>query len=179
MRRIKETTLGRHGFTLIESIVTLLIASVLLMVLYTVLNTSMGSYRTTSQRVDAQSQFRLIIGILEQEVGTASRVELLNEVPETVAEGAACIYVVTDGDEGKFYQKTAGGEVQYDTPYPLKDLTMTFRRGTSQNVLDVSLQARDASDYNGSILVQNSEMIFIDVETDYSVVYYEILNLGV
>ena len=176
--RLQSKGLDKKGFTLLETIVTIVIVSIVMMALYTVFNTSLGTYRVTSERIDAQSQFRLLIGILDQEVGTAARVELLSEVPESVPAGAACIYVVTDGSQGTFYKKTVDGAVEYNTPHPLRELSMTFKRGTSQNVLDIHLHAKDINEYNGSILVQNAEMIFIDVDTDYSVVYYEELDLG-
>lgn len=146
------------------------------MMVFQMLHTSLASYRATAERVDAQSQFRLIIGILEKEVGTATSVLLMTSVPETVEDGYACIYVKTDGDVGKFYKKTIDGEREYITPFPLKDLAMTFERATSKNVLTIYLHASETNDYEGNIYTQNASMINVDPGMTYTAIYYKILD---
>jgi prepilin-type N-terminal cleavage/methylation domain-containing protein len=167
---------SKQGFTIVELLVVIVLASLVFLSAFQLMQTSYASYRSTAERVDAQSQFRLIIGILEQETGTATSVLLMTSVPDTVEAGYACIYVKSDGDVGKFYKKTSAGEEEFVTPYPLKDLTMTFERATSKNILTVRLHAKVTNDYIGNIYTQNSSMINVDPGTIYTVVYYKILN---
>jgi prepilin-type N-terminal cleavage/methylation domain-containing protein len=170
---------SEKGFTLIEVVLVLALASLVFLIIYSIYSTSIAVYQKTEEQIDAQSQFRLVIGILEKEVGTATEVELLHmdEVPDPVPPGYKCIYVKTDGVQGYFCSKTEDGEKEYVTPYPLKDLSMKFRQGTSKNVLEVFLHAKDTNDYYGSILTQNAELVYIDIMEDYEVVYFKVLEL--
>ncbi len=168
---------SKQGFTVVELLVALVLVSMVFITAFQLLHVTLASYRATTERVDAQGQFRLIIAVLEQEVGTATSVLLMTSVPDTVEDGYACIYVKTVGDIGKFYKKTSTGEEEYITPYPLKDLTMKFRRATSKNVLTVYLHAKVTNDYVGNIYTQNSSMINVDPGTEYTVVYFKSLDL--
>ncbi len=161
-----------------ELMVVLMLVVLVTATAYTVYTTALSTYRVTAEQVDAQSQFRLIVGILESEVGTATEVELMNldEIPETLPAGFACIYAKTDGEYGKFYKKTLDDEVEFVTPYPLKSLTMRFRQGTSDNVLNIFLHAKDTNDYSGSILTQNDSLIYINLDTEYDAVYYKMID---
>ncbi|MGI6748519.1 MAG: PulJ/GspJ family protein [Anaerovoracaceae bacterium] len=177
-RNIRRRLLQKEGLTLIETVIVLLIAFVVFMLIFTIYNISMNVYKKTEEQIDAQSQFRLIIGILEKEVGTATEVELLHmeDIPDLIGSGYKCIYVKTDGDYGTFYSRTSAGEEAYITPYPLKDLSMNFRRGTNKNVLEVFLHAKDTNDYYGSILTQNAQLIYIDQMEDYEAVYFKVID---
>lgn len=168
---------SEKGFTIVELLVVLVLTGLVFSTAFQLLQTSFDSYRSTAERVDAQSQYRLIIGILEREAGTATSVLLMTSVPDTVEDGYACIYVKSDGEVGKFFKKTSAGEKEYVTPYPLQDLTMTFERATSKNILTVKLHSKVTNDYTGNIYTQNSSMINVDPGTIYTVVYYKALDL--
>jgi len=180
-RNLKRSRLpvNEKGFTLVEIVLVLALAFLVLMLIYSIYSTSFAVYQKTEEQIDAQSQFRLVIGILENEVGTATVVELrhMDEIPDPIPDGYKCIYVKPDGDYGKFYSKTSAGEQEYITPYPLENLTMKFRQGTSKNVLEVFLHAKDTNDYYGSILTQNAELVYIDIMEDYEAVYFKVLDL--
>ena len=168
---------SNQGFTIVELIVSLVLVSMVLLAGFQLLQATLQSFRATNERVDAQSQFRLIVDILEKEVGTATSVLLMedpSDIPDPMPDGYAAIYAKTDGDVGKFYKRTrAAGEVEYVTPYPLKELTMIFERATSKNIMTVYLHARVTNDYTGNIYTQNSSMINVDPGTVYTVVYYK------
>lgn len=88
-RNIRRRLLQKEGLTLIETVIVLLIAFVVFMLIFTIYNISMNVYKKTEEQIDAQSQFRLIIGILEKEVGTATEVELLHmeDIPDLIGSG--------------------------------------------------------------------------------------------
>lgn len=178
-QRFYRPIINNKGFTLIEMVIVLMLASLAMISIFMIYDTSFAVYKKTEEQIDAQSQFRLVIGILEEEVGTATEVRLLHmdDIPDPVPDGYKCIYVKTDGDYGKFYSRTSTGETEYATPYPLRELSMKFRQGTSKNVLEVYLHAKDTNDYKGSILTKNTNLIYITIMEDYEAVYYKVLDI--
>lgn len=171
---------NKGGFSLVEIVIVLFLVALVFATIYRIYGGSAASMNLTQKKIDAQSQFRLLIGILEKEVGTATKVQLRDDIPAVVEEGYKCIYVKTDDDgiNGTFYSKDKdNGEVAFSSPYPLKGLTLTFRQGTNLNVLEVYLDAENNT-YTGSILTQNTELIEITSKKNYGVVYYQLLDLG-
>lgn len=180
-RNIYRPILNKRGFSLIEIVIVLVLTSMTVITIYMIYNSSLAIYKETEEQIDAQSQFRLIIGILEEEVGTATEVHLMQkaDLPDPIPDGYKCIYVKMDddGEYGKFYSRTSAGETEFETPYPLKQLSMSFRQGTSKNVLEVYLEAEGTNDYAGSILTRNTNLIYITLMQDYEAVYYKVLDL--
>ena len=167
-----------------EIIVVLLLVTMIFSVTLLIYQTSLASYKATAERVDAQSQFRLITGILEKEVGTATYATLINltDIEGTLPseyEDMTFIYskMDDDGKYGKFYKKIGNAEEKaFVTPYPLQGLTMKFQQDVSENVLRVFLHAKDINEYEGSIYLQNGDLVLAQLGVPYDVIAYISLN---
>ena len=173
---------NRIGMTLIEIIVVIVLSSMVMLVTYLIFSTSMSVYKETSVRIDAQSQFRLVMDILEKEVGNAKIVKLetiIDASIEPVSAGASTdysyIYIKPNVSANKnaLYIKSYGSAAKaYSPPFPLPGFTISFRPDSIKptKIITVTLHADGTDDYIGSVMVQNTT---IDGTTTGNAVYFE------
>ena len=176
MKCIKIKLLRNNkGMTLVEIIVVFLLSFMMLFLIYLIFSTSMTIYDKTSIRVDAQTQFRLVMDILEKEVGNAKTVSLVTIDPTSVSNPAAnytYIYLKPESGSTKkalYVKKHDVSEKALSPPYPLPEFTMGFSPDSSRTIR-VILHAKGASDFIGSVMVQNTT---ISTTTSGNAILYE------
>lgn len=187
---------NKKAMTLVEIVVALSLTVIIVLVAYMIFSTVQKSYQATSDKIDAQSQFRLINDVLEENVKNAQTVELYTEA--YFNDPANSTFINTKKAAGNFlYISTVSGiergmfnnGTQIKTPYPLKDLTISFSQGTTAGTPDsittgeaitinVAVNARGVNELNSKILLQNiafslgSSPVAYYGTGIYSVIYY-------
>jgi Tfp pilus assembly protein PilE len=173
---------NNKGLTLVEILVVLVIGITLIILAWLAFGVGIKSYQSASDRIDVQSQFRLVVDILEEEIGHAKSVELhdydsTDEVPDP---GPKSNYIyLKDVGNGMYSlcKKDSSGEQVYETPFPLKGFEMLFKMDTTveeANILLVYLNAEGADVYQTGILTQNTNIITsVPKPGGYYFVYYE------
>lgn len=163
---------------MVEILVVFLLSVMLIAGAYMVFSTGFISYRNTSERVDAQSQFRLVVDILEKEVGNAKKVKLVNviDIPVNVTEGNYIYLKKITSNKYELIKKNTIEERAFTAPYAIEKFTIDFQMDPTDDkaqILRAYLRAKGTDQYLAEILIQNTNITETDNTASYDAVYYE------
>lgn len=181
-----QKRLSNKGFTLVETIIVMVLVTLMVMMGYYIFEIVMKSYQTTSDQVSAQENFRLVADHLIEELGHASYVTLLPDaatMPSNVTDGGILVYLddVDGATKAVFQQSYDAVSSSFVDPeiigYPVDDLNIVFyAMDNSAKILSFEYAAKEydvASKYLvENILLQNTPLQDITLASRYGAVYY-------
>ena len=152
----------QDGFTLVETIIVVLLLSLVLTAIYLIFDVGLKSYKTTNEEVRAQANFRLVNDYLDLELKNSANATLVSIVdptnpPEVTTEGAVLLYMKQfEGIKYVLYEKTNTGEKMIG--YPLEGFSIVFTRVNPGRTVDVKMSADGVKLFNANILLENTTL---------------------
>jgi len=168
---------NKQGVTVIELIVTIVLILIVLAIIWLMFLTSTAIYDKTAKKVDAQSQFRLFMDVLEKEIGYAEKVDLVNINPDSPPDPSTnyyYIYIKNGTKDNAVYITSSGpNSEELSPPAPLPGFSVKFEPDPEKptKIIKVTVSADDTQDYVGSILLQNTTID--ETGTSYNSIYYK------
>lgn len=147
----------QDGFTVIEVLLAVFLTVIVLGVIINFFLSSQSMYNKAQERVDAQSQLRLNMDHLKEELSFAGEVTIYENVPAEgdFLDGYAYFYVV---DHTLVLREGTDAPAPLPSSVPLPGLKVLFSKSNlTDKVVRVSIQSNDEGSWLASdILIQNS-----------------------
>lgn len=165
----------RKGFTITEMIVAMLVLVVVLGVIYLVFSYSTKSYQATTSQIDTQSQFRMALDYIRNDVGDAYVIELIDkEDIDAYGGNPSGMYIYAEiAANGKGYmcKEDQNGNVSYyDNLYQLPNFYLGFTSSTDARQLNVIFNT-DSTEIIGNVLIENTAIN--NIVGEYTALYFE------
>lgn len=183
---LRRITMNKQGFTLVELIVVMVLFGLIITMGYYVYGVVTNYYRITSDRTNAQENFRLVSDYLSKEFGNAEYITLLPDVtsiPDDPVEGGMKVYVdsVSPTEDAVFVssysESTSSFEDETMIGYPVKTMDMVFyAMNNNTEILGMEYSAKEFDTADKflveNILLQNSPLQDIVLASRYDAVYF-------
>lgn len=153
MKKLKKTTSLNKGFTLIETLLGIMIGAIVITVTWNFFHLGQETFKRSQTRVDAQSQLRMAMHHIKTELSVARNVQIISVVPDTFDESADYFYILNNMLVLK--EGTAGPQPPSGC-LTLSGLQITFSKvPQGGKIIRILIVTADGTELESDVFVQN------------------------